>query len=109
MFEVLQRAELVLDPQDRLRLDLAQRLERYASPLLAIERLEHHPHPALADAPHEAKPPSSQVWDLPRLAFHHQRILSESEPMSAAIRTAAAAAHRLARGNELFDHARHAI
>jgi hypothetical protein len=51
MLQILQRAKLVLETQDRLGRERAQALERHQNTALAVVGFVDHAHAAFADAP----------------------------------------------------------
>jgi hypothetical protein len=55
-----ERPELVLEAIDALGIEVGQRFERDQAATLGIERLEHEPHAAFTQAPHDAQAPLAQ-------------------------------------------------
>jgi hypothetical protein len=56
VLEILERAELVLEVRDRLRVDVAQRLERHLRAAIAVPRLVDVARRSAADAAHDPEP-----------------------------------------------------
>jgi hypothetical protein len=62
--QIAQRAELLLEPQDALRRDPAQRLERDLDATLAIERAIDDAHPTAPDRLEHLEAPGDQLRRL---------------------------------------------
>ena len=64
MLDILERAKLIFEPEDSVRVQVAEGLQRDPRIAIAIERLVHDPHPARAEPAKHLKSPRAAEVDF---------------------------------------------
>ena len=68
MRQILERAKLVLEAEDAVGRERAQRLEGHARPALAIPGFIHHAHAAFTEAAAHVEAPGAVEIDIGQMA-----------------------------------------